>query len=382
MRNERRRRLLADEVANQSDQPVCRVWSEDAPPAQKTEHYGDAKFLDRQPRLLDLIPRRWIIVVILLAAAGIVVGLEVAYSWMMERAAGGGKIIAALDIGAKGSLACWFSTMTLLAASVAAMIVYGIRRHRTDDYQGKYRIWPWAAACLLFMATDQAASLREAFRDLMMAATGTPLAGDGSLWWIAGYVILWGAIGSRVLLDMRPSRLSIGALSAAAVAFTLLIFDRMGWLFADGGAREVMFRTGCEMTGNLMLLAAMSHHARYVRLDAEGLLPLKERPAKEEKKENQAEASDAESTDKPVILSSNDGRWLKIDPPHETPKPAVQHAAPTVAAAPATVSHTSASVSISTADQDSSAQHKLTKAERKAMKERLLRERRERERRG
>ena len=141
---------------------------------------------------------------ILAAAAGIVAGMEVSYSWMMERAAGGGKIIAALDIGAKGSLACWFSSTMLLAASVAAMLVYGIRRHRTDDYPGKYRIWPWAAVCLLLMATDQAASLREAFRDLMIAATGTSLVGDGSLWWIIVYGILWIAVGSRVLLDMPP----------------------------------------------------------------------------------------------------------------------------------------------------------------------------------
>ena len=126
--------------------------------------------------------------------------------------ASGGAAVAALDLAAKGSLGCWFSSLLLLAASVAAILVYTVRRHRTDDYQGRYRIWLWAAACWFLMATDQAASLREAFRDLMIALTGTPLLGDGSLWWVVVYVLVLGAVGSRLLVDMRSSRLSMAAL--------------------------------------------------------------------------------------------------------------------------------------------------------------------------
>ena len=115
------------------------------------------------------------------------------------RAAAGGAQLAALDIAAKGSLACWFSSLLLLAAAVMAMLVYAVRRHRTDDYQGRYRVWLWAAGCWLLMATDQAASLREAFQAAMIALTGTPLLGDGTLWWVAAYVLIFGAVGSRLL---------------------------------------------------------------------------------------------------------------------------------------------------------------------------------------
>ena len=37
---------------------------------EKSEHYGDAEFLDRQWRLLDLVPRRWIALGGLLTAGG------------------------------------------------------------------------------------------------------------------------------------------------------------------------------------------------------------------------------------------------------------------------------------------------------------------------
>jgi hypothetical protein len=333
--------------------------------------------MDRQLRLHDLVPPRWLLGIFLLAAAGAAAGLEISYCWMMERAAAGGKIIAALDISAKGSLACWLSSMALLAASFAAILVYGVRRHRTDDYQGKYRIWTWVSIGLLLMATDQAASLREGFRDLMIAATGMTLSGDGTLWWVGFYALAWLALGSRVLLDMRPSVLSMGSFVAATIAHALVMADRMGWIFTGSGMREVLVRSGCEMAGNFLLLAAMGFHARYVLLDAYGLLPLRERKQKEPKP---SESTKDKPPEKEVIHSAGDGRWLKFDPPHETPKPATPREVP--ASTPATISAAKASPSISAPATDSSAQHKLSKVERKALKEKLLRERQEREKRA
>ena len=161
-RDDRRRRLLTDELANSDDQHACRVWPEDAPPRPKSEHYGDADFLDQQLRLLDLIPRGLVAFTVLpITATAILVGLEFAYAWMVQRVAGGGTLVAALDLAAKGSLACWFSSLMLLAASVAALLVYAVRRHRTDDYQGRYRIWLWAAACwFLWPAIKRQASAK------------------------------------------------------------------------------------------------------------------------------------------------------------------------------------------------------------------------------
>ena len=297
---------------------------------QKADHYGDAEFLDHQWRLLDLVPRRWIALGGLLAAgAAAIAGLEAAYARMVERVAAGATPVAALAIDAKGSLACWFSSLMLLAASVAALLIYSVRRHRADDYRGRYRVWFWAAGCWFLMATDQAASLREGFSALMTWLTGTRLLGDGSLWWIAVYALLWVALGSRLVADMRPSRLSIAALLAAATAQGLALAT--GWIFVEAGPREVMFRAGSEMAGDLLLLAAMLAHARYVLLDAEGLLPRREQ-AVDEPEETKAQVSASQET-KP--LASSGGRWTKIDPPHVVPPPA---SARLVAPSPSAVS--------------------------------------------
>lgn len=342
-RDARRRRLIGDEPADSTDWPSDPVRSE----TESRRPYGDLDPSDCGP-LVGLVPRRWLSLVGILAAGAMVIaGLEAAYAWMLGRA----TPVTALAIDAKGSLACWFSSLVLLAAAVAALAVYGIRRRRTDDYRGRYRVWLWAAGCWFLMATDQAASLREAFRDLMTQLTDVTPLGDASLWWIAAYAILWIALGSRLLGDMRPCRLSMVALLVAAAAHGLALADRLGLVFFEAGPRTVMFRIGSEMAGNLFVLTAMLLHARYVLMDAEGLLPER-----------------ASSNPEPPVVSKSK-RWLKVDPPHAAPPPSMQRPA----AAPPTVT-VAASSTLSPVNR------KLTKGERKALKERLLRQREERER--
>ena len=360
-RDDRRRRLLTEELAVSGEQSDADVEPEETPALPTSAHYGNAAFLRNQSRLIDLVPRGLVALSMLtILAAAIPVGLEAAYAWMLDRVAKGGSPVMALDLAAKGSLGCWFSSLMLLAASMAAL-VYSVRRHRIDDYQGRYRIWLGAALCWFLMATDQAASLREGFRDLMTGLTGTPLVGDGTLWWIILYGLALGAVGSRLLLDMRPNRLAMAALLVAVIAYAIVLTDAMGGIALPEGISEVMFRTGAEMAGNLLLLAAMGLHARYVILDAEGCLPL--RRSKDDAAEEDEE-----------VCSSTGERWTKVDPPHSNPQPLVKRAGtPRVASA-------ASSVSPANAPLLSPVNRKLTKGERKALKERLLRERLERQR--
>ncbi len=355
-RDERRRRLLTDDPYGPQERPSCRVWTDDDPHRGKSEHYGDAAFLDQQLRVLDLVPRRLLLLSTgLIAAAGAIAGLEFAYAWMHERAAGGGANLAAFDLAAKGSLACWFSSLMLLAAAAAGLLIYSVRRHRADDYQGRYRVWLWAAGGCFLLATDQAAGLREALREMMISLTGTPLLGDGDLWWVAAYAMLFAAIGSRVLIDVRHCIPAVAALSVAALAHGLATVDHFGWTFFEGSVNRVMFRSGSEMAGNLLLLAGFGFFARYVVLDAEGLLPVR-------REDEEKERADEECR----VRTLADGRRRKIDPPHAAPRPAYQPASPPSPTLPVAA--------------PSSPARKLTKAERKALKKRLIQQRLERER--
>lgn len=379
-RDERRRRLLTDDLGETVDGAQCKNWPENAT-AAKLERYGNADFLKQQMRLSDLIPRRFFVqFMFFVAGAAVIAGLEIAYTWMCQQAAAGNALVASLDVDAKGSLACWFSSLLLTASAVGSLVVYGVRRHRIDDYQGRYRVWLWAAVVWFLAATDLAASLHEWFQRAMISLSGTTLVGDGTAWWVAVYAILFGAVGSRLFLDMRPSRLSTIVFVTATIVCGLAFSARWNWAFSQNAIAAVLFQTSCTMTGCLLLLLAVSLYARHVLLDAEGLLPIRKTKPKTLKiATSEAEKQTAEKT---KVSSTTGNTWRKIDPPQPTPPQPHQ---PVYQATPATrvvsvhPAFATPSPAVSTAST-TSADHKLTKAERKALKERLLRERRERER--
>ena len=146
--------------------------------------WSDAAALERQLRLVDLIPqRRWLLALWFVLLSGVIAGLTWLYAWMPQLAAmtKDGRV-AAFDLDGEGSLASWYSSALLAMASVVALIIYGLRRHRLDDYRGRYRIWLWASLILLLASIDVATSLHAVLRPLMTALTGTPLYGDGSIW--------------------------------------------------------------------------------------------------------------------------------------------------------------------------------------------------------
>ncbi len=344
--------------------------SDVAPAEHKSENYGEAEFMDEPQRLIDLVPRRLTTFgLLLLAGLAIVAGLVTLYAWMPHLASmtSDGRV-AALDLDGEGGLASWFSSAVLILAAMTAVMVYSIRRHKTDDYHGYYRVWLWAAMCWLLMSIDEGSSLHEGFKEMMVAVTGTRLHGDGSLWWAIPYFFLLGAVGSRLLMDMRPCRLSSAALVATAGCYATAVGAQL-MTKGNGGARAVMLEEGAEMVGNLMLLLAMGLHARYVILDAEGLLPHSEpeedEPEEDELEEDEPEEEDEEESD------ALDEDWIKIDTAHEPPRPTKKRKQK------ARVSVTKDTAAEAEASE---VKRKLTKGERKALRKRLLQERLQRER--
>lgn len=330
--------------------------------------------MDESLRLIDLVPRRLTtFALLLLAGLAVVAGLEMLYAWSttsaMAEITTDGRV-AAFDLDGEGSLAVWFSSATLAAAALAAVLVYTVRRHKTDDYQGYYRVWVWAAMCWVLMSVDEASSLHEGFKEMMVRVTGLSPGLDGSIWWVAPYFFLLGAVGSRLLVDMRHCRLSSGALLVTAGCYALAVVTQLQWILPDSGARGVMLEEGAEMVGNVFLLLAMGLHARYVILDAEGLLPQRASDSDDEyEEEYEEEATEAEA-------------WIEVDLAHPTPGPA--HRRKRKQKAKTSVVHPAFRDDLGTESESESVSspvnRRLTKQEKKALRKRLMRERTARQR--
>ena len=393
-RDERRRRLFAEEAfGTPSGRRVLRRRSSasgpDELPSRKSANYGDAEFMEEASRLIDLVPRRLpVFAAILAAGLTAIVGLELLYSYGQSAAlvelTHDKQGVAAFDLDGEGSLAVWFSSTTLSLAALTAVLVYSVRRYRTDDYQGRYRIWLWAAMCWLLMSIDETSSLHEGFKEMMVVVTGARLFGDGSIWWVAPYFFLLGAVGSRLLVDMWECRLSSAALLTAAACYVLAVVTQLQWILPESGARGVMLEEGAEMLGNWLLFLAMGLYARHVILDAEGLLPRRELAGND-------------------LRKGGDDEWIMVDEPHRTPgllrrRRAAKAAARSAAARTARTVRSDLEVEpdfeyveeedVEVAepepeddlDPPNPIGRKLTKQEKKALRKRLLRERIQRER--
>ncbi|MEZ6072315.1 MAG: hypothetical protein R3C10_19165 [Pirellulales bacterium] len=251
--------------------------------------------------------------------------------------------------------------MTLAAAAQWGVIVYGVRRRSPRDYQGRYRVWWWAAACWMMMSLDEGSSLHEGFKELMSQVAGTRIYGDGSVWWMIAYVAVLGTVGIRLLLDMRSSRLSVFCLLMTAVSYVVAVVAQLERIPQLGITESIMLEEGAEMLGNLLLLTTMTVHARYVILEATGeIKPAKrKRRAKAKQRAATAEAAAEENA-------------AAVDEP--TTSRRKQKSASTsrrsVAASNAADDDNDESTSEQRVDaaHDSASQRRLSKAERKALR--------------
>lgn len=362
---ERRRRALRDQMLAAGAVAAASAGDnsdEKGTHQENTVLQFDSHALQRQARISDLIPKTPVAFLLwFLAGLAVVVGLEALYAWMPDLAAmtTDGRV-AAFDLDSEGSLGAWFSSTTLMLASLLALVVWSIRRHKPDDYHARYRIWAWAAAWWMILAIDEGASLHEGFKELAALLTGFRPGLDGSLWWVAAYLPPLSWLGVRLVLEMKPCRSSLCALGATACCYAAAVFVHLGWLLPETGARGVMVEEGCEMVGNLFLSLSMALHARYVILEAQGLLPTRA-TAQAASESSRAETPDQDSAAQAPLPDESSVR--RVDGPHPIPPPASrqpEHAAAQASSIDAVAQRPPTAAA--------TPRRKLTKAERKALR--------------
>jgi hypothetical protein len=351
-RDDRRRRLLAEDTAGfaVSHSPSA-PDDEESPPA-KSNPYGDAEFLVELPRLIDFLPRN-LLVLFLVEFFGLaaLAGLAGLHLWSLQHPAlfqqSGWN---AFNLSQHGALGTWVAALCLLASGFTALAIYSIRRHRADDYQGRYRIWLWAALGLFVFATDLSAGLHPLFQHLLVQWTGTPLWRGGELWWIIPAALLFGALASRVLVDSWLCKLAVASLLAGSAAYVISLLAGLQILVLDDPLQQVLLQHGTALLGHFFLLMGCLYQARYVQLDAEGLIRHRRRESNDEEETPDAKSPKASNT------------FVRVDSPQGVPQPVLRRAAPMSQPAPIPA-----------------VQRKLTKMEKKALREKLLHERLKRE---
>lgn len=288
-RNGRRRRVLKEEVLSASSSHVAmRAMRDNREADHNAPRYSDAASVENHPQVTDFIPRRYSTIAVLLLAGALTTAAlaSLDYFSVPIATAAGWTNIGYLAMSAPGSLATWVAAVLLLVAAVTCILVYSIRRHRIDDFRGRYRIWLAAALVCVLASANSVAALHEVLAQTLSYHTGWTMLRGGAIWWltIVGLPLTWIAV--RLLLDVKQSRVAAAFLVGAFVGYLTAGASYFGLITAADPRVAPLASGAASLFGTWLLLAAVLSYARFVVLDAQGLIPIVRFPAKPKIKES------------------------------------------------------------------------------------------------
>lgn len=311
-RNDARRRRLAIDPVIPAGVDQC-VESdrerEKTVPSSKSQsrHYAFGANRRCQAKTTDLIPKRvcaYLLVVLgLLAMLWLITFLaRQSNQWSVYLGESGMRL---LSIRGQGSLASWFSSFLLIITGMASLQIYALRKHRCDDYRGAYRLWGWMAAILILASINCVSDLTGVLGNL----TSRMFVGDyANRAWIP-FALKLVALSVLTVRGIYEVRASLGSLLlvifvwSAYVAAIVLQYPATKESLADLGPNTML--GNCLLFGTTGLFLAHLTYARYVFLDAHGLIKLrvksKKSTAAKNVESNDASTSEAHSLVAPLV---------------------------------------------------------------------------------
>lgn len=177
-----------------------------------------------------------------------------------------------LAIRGQGSLAGWFASFLLIMTGLASLQIYALRQHRCDDYRGVYRMWLWIAGLLIIASISCVANLGAVAANLVQSMMSDSFVARS---WVplALKLTALSVLMARGIYEVRESRGSLALVIFVWVAYSVAAVLQLP------AAKESLVGLGCDtMIGNCVLFGTaalfLAHltYARYIFLDAHGLI--------------------------------------------------------------------------------------------------------------
>jgi len=279
MRRDQRRRLLASRNRAAGEAAIA-----PAEPAGggRAASYDDAARPERHPALATRLPvgrGRF-----LLAAAGIVlafagaIALGVAGPLFGRRLLPeGGRFARSLAVLAGGfdpraavPIQVWLAELALLLAAAVAGSVRFMRRHRCDDYKGRFRAWGWLAAMLSVAAWAGAVPLGPLVAAVASDATGIAAGPAGIGWWVGLAAVGFAIVIPWAVLPLRERAATAFWITLALAAWAAAAASPWAGDLLGGGGRAAVIGQSCWAAGAGLMLIAMLAAARSVIREVRG----------------------------------------------------------------------------------------------------------------
>lgn len=206
-------------------------------------------------------------------------------------------LLAPLNMASGSSLAAWFtSSMALVIAGLSA-ILFGLRRHRSDDLGGVYRWWMPAALLSVIASMSFATGLHHMVAAAIGNAVGwSPLSGH-TFWWLMPAAVVSGPLAVLIVRDMRESKLALSSAGLGLAAVVVALSAHMGWAPSSMAAELPVISAAALLIGLILMVVAQLSYARRMVLEADGKIekPLKRLPAAKEEKNPQKQKGKSEA---------------------------------------------------------------------------------------
>lgn len=337
----RRRRLVVDpsQSAAQADAgstaPTAAKRRKKSDPEPDVRAYSYGADRRNHHKTTDLIPKRvlsYLLLVLVVVSALAVINYGAVYAPHMEQHVGS-EGVRALSIHGQGSIASWFSSFLLIMTGLASLQIYALRQHRCDDYGGTYRLWLWMAGLFLLASVNCIVNLGEVLTYLFQSVTQQSL--TNSPWTLIGIKLtLLSLLVARGIFEVRESRGSIAWVLLVWVGYSAASLMQLPAARQSvSGVGPEMVVGNCLLVGTLGLFMAHLTYARFIFLQAHGLIKLREKKVVKRKKaapkktrakkasaKNEVETTTAKPKSKPksTKTKSKTAAKSKVQPEPET----------------------------------------------------------------
>jgi len=178
-----------------------------------------------------------------------------------------------LKFASSGSVSGWVASSMLLIAAALAGCIFSVRRHRLDDYHGRYRIWLYVAAIAAMWSVDTTAHLHVVLASQLTQWTGWGPLG-GAVWSLLMVGLLAAVAGIRLLIEVAESPVAMTSLVGAYALWSTALLAQFELVPGIDGLPAAIVVASCLLGGHVLLLTMQLCYARHVTRDADGHLPL------------------------------------------------------------------------------------------------------------
>ena len=298
-RIDRRRRVLLDAVASDSDYAVEAVRAKKRARARELENhsedtsyttayrdpgYSQAVRQTCQQRMVQLIPVRRGTLTIVLASMWILwCGLLFSHYWIHVRipstpstATSSNVSVASLPVSqlfhlrSSHSIAHWLTCQLWMLTALAAWMIFRLRRHKLDDYRAKYRIWAVLAIVALFSSFDASSS---GLYLLGISIDGWARKEIGYGGWplvLATFASLVGVLGIRLCSELKSAPTSVACWLIGLLSWAIASLLGTGLIKTSWSQASIdLVVGGCWLGGILAVFQAAGIYLRQTYIHAQ-----------------------------------------------------------------------------------------------------------------